>query len=135
LELRVGISGPSFGAAINAPEGRAIVRQERMGLDVTYDFTVESSVTPYAAAGLGAYHAGAVGRASSGYRASEDTSFAAAFVLGVGARASLGSGFYVLVEGDALILAPRPVVVFANREAGDTGRPAIAATLGLGMHL
>jgi hypothetical protein len=135
IDVRIGISGPCFGSAIEAPEGRANVRQERIGVELTYDFLEASAVSPYAAVGVGAYHAQATGQASAGYRASEDSSLAAVGALGAGLRADLGSAMYLLLEASALVFAPRPVVVIANREMGDTGRPAFAATLGLGARL
>jgi hypothetical protein len=81
--------------------------------------------------GLGAERVAVAGTASGVYRGEDNARWFFAGDAGVGVSLRLGAHVEVLLEGHALVTAPRPAVRFFDVEAAWVGQPTLLLILTL----
>jgi hypothetical protein len=119
-------SGPALGS-IDGAEGEASFDRELLALRARFEPDLGTrSVGLWLALGPGAHHFGVRGSAAQPFRAASDDVWSAALLAGIGAKLRILAPLSVGVELDALLLTPRPVVRFAEREVAAAGSPTAA---------
>jgi len=115
--------GPALGT-IASVEGEASFDRELMAARARFEPDLDTTdVGLWLALGPGVHHFGVRGRAVQPFRAGSDDVWSAALLAGIGANLRLVTPLSVGVELDALLLTPRPVVRFAEREVAAAGSP------------
>lgn len=132
LFARLAWAGPAFGMAVEGPLGEAVVREEMLTLDIGYAPGVSwAGFSPLVWLGAGFHHLAASGELSEGFVGTTSDVWAAAIVGGVGMGYRITPRLMVLLDAEALVALPRPVVTMAGERLATTGRPSLLATLGV----
>lgn len=126
---------PTVATHVTAVEGETSMRVALLGAGLHVEPTEIGPLTPTLDAGLAGAWLLFEGAAQAPYVATTDTVVVAAPFAGAGLDWALTSVLHL--EGQALcaVALPRPILTLAGREAGSWGRPALALSLSLSMHL
>jgi hypothetical protein len=124
--------GPAF-TSLERTEGSARLNQECVVAFAKLEPVRAGEVAPFIKAGGGAYHLGADGSARDPYASGSGSVWAGAVLLGGGLSVTALGALELLAGLDAIFLAPRPGVVFADRPVATIGRPMLAAQIGVGV--
>lgn len=114
-------------------EGTATVDQEAALVFARLEPLRSRALEPFGRVGAGAYHLGAKGRASAPYESRYGQVWAAIGAVGLGLRSSGLRPLSIAASLDALFMAPRPGVKFANETIAVGGRPTLVGTVGVGL--
>jgi len=126
------IWGPGVGTLVQR-EGNARFDQETVSAWARVEPLRAGGLSPFAKIGVGGYHLGVEGNATSPYAGRSAHVWSAAGTLGVGLRLD-GLGPVMLLAGlDASFLAPRPGVEFAGRTVATSGRPMLVGQAAIGV--
>lgn len=124
--------GPVIGHVGNR-EGTATIDQEAALVLARLEPLRSPAVEPFGRLGVGAYHLGAEGHASPPYDGRYGQVWAAVGAVGLGLRSSGLRPLSIMASLDALFLAPRPGVKFANETIAVGGRPTLVGQIGVGL--
>lgn len=124
--------GPAM-SHVRATEGSAKVDQEGALAHLEFEPARSKWVRPFARLGVGAYRLGVSGEPNAVYPARSDQAWSGAGSLGVGARSAGLGPLVLLLAADAVVLAPRPGVVFAGSVVARAPRPMFVGQLGAGV--
>ncbi len=134
LFLRVAWAGPAFGMEVEGPIGAAVVREEMLTLDVGYAPKVDwAGFTPLVWVGGGAHHLAARGELAAGFVAQSDDVWSAALAGGAGLGYRLTPRVMLLLDSEALVALPRPVITMRGERVATTGRPSLLSTFGVAV--
>lgn len=132
LFARVAWAGPAFGTSIDGPLGSASVREEMLTLDIGFAPEVAwAGFAPMVWLGGGFHHLAARGELAPGFVGQTDDVWSAAITGGAGMGYRLTPRVMLLLDAEAIIALPRPVVTMAGEPVGSTGRPSLLATFGV----
>jgi hypothetical protein len=121
--LELFASGPALGS-IEGAEGEASFDREVVAARARFEPNLGTrSAGLWLALGPGVHHFGVRGSAAQPFRARSDDVWSAALLAGIGAKLRVVTALSLGVELDALLLTPRPVVRFAEREVAAAGSP------------
>jgi hypothetical protein len=126
---RLTISGLGSRPHVEAPEGKATVRQELGLLELIGEIAPQSWLRPYVSLGGGAYHISVEGSAAWPYEAISGDRFAFAADAGAGIALSLTHSFALALEGHGILVAPRPVIRFLQVETAAIESPLLSGAL------
>ena len=117
---------------LRGPTGGAQLQQAAGTLEALRSFRVAEHAQLFASAGAGVYHLRMVGTGTGLWLGTGLTStWAALAVAGAGLALPFGARFAMLVEGQALVAVPSPVVRIGGNDAGRAAMPALLASAGL----
>lgn len=132
LFARIAWAGPAFGASVEGPLGAATVREEMLTLDIGFaPFVDWAGFTPMVWLGGGFHHLAARGELAAGFVGQSDDVWSAAVTAGAGMGYRLTPRVMLLLDGEAIIALPRPVVTMAGEPIATTGRPSLLTTFGV----
>lgn len=127
---RLNVIAPAFGAEASAQGGKASVRQETLSLDATVTWPAEGSVAAIASAGGGGYHWHVSGAGVAPNVGHDAERWGGVVEAGAGALFRFGAHVGLLIDAQALWLAPPLIVRVAGVDAGRSGEPTLCTTLG-----
>jgi hypothetical protein len=127
---RLNVVAPAFGAEASARGGKASIRQETLSLDATVTWPAEGSVAVVASAGGGGYHWRVSGQGVAPNLGHEADRWGGIAEAGAGALLRFGAHLGLLLDAQALWLAPPLIVRVAGVDAGKSGQPTLCTTLG-----
>jgi hypothetical protein len=116
---------------VESAEGSATVGQSLGLLEVGATFRSQYRLRPIVTLGAGALYVTSDGEGVYPYLGHPDSRWTALFDGGLGLFASLSRQWGLAVEVHVLVAAPQPFVRFSQSNAGNIGRPALAAALTL----
>ncbi len=128
---RLNVVAPAFGAEARAAGGDAKIRQEQLSLDATVTWPAEGTFAVVGSAGGGGYHWHVSGTGVAPNVGHDAERWGGVVQAGAGALARFGARFGLLLDAEALWLAPPLVVRVAGAEAGKSGQPTLGVSLGL----
>jgi hypothetical protein len=127
---RLNVVAPAFGSEASAAGGKASVRQELLSLDATVTWPAEGTFAVVASAGGGGYHWHISGQGVAPNVGHDVDRWGGVAEAGAGALLRFGAHLGLLVDAQALWLAPPLVVRVAGVDAGRSGQPTLCTTLG-----
>jgi hypothetical protein len=127
---RLFLVGPAISTISSGP-GSARLDQELALLRAVYEPRGIWGFDPLAALAAGVYRLGVQGDALFPFAGRPAQAVAAAFGGGLGLRFAFSGQLGVSLRGDALYIAPQPVVRFVGRAEAETANPLIVASLAL----
>lgn len=127
---RLNVVAPAFGAEARGAGGSATIRQELLSLDATLTWPSAGTFAVVASAGGGGYHWHIGGDAVAPNVGHEAERWGGLLEAGAGALARFGAHLGLLLDAQAMWLAPPLVVRIAGAEAGRSGEPTLGVTLG-----
>ena len=149
---RLGVRlGPTFGMRLTlviAPltltptaeraEGSVAVRQYLLELEGTAQFPIATRIAAIGSIGGGVYDLQATGHPADQsdprapvYSGSDGSKVAIAIDAGGGLTFALGENSALVAELHALVTQPSPIITFAGKDVGQTGRPSLLGALGV----
>ena len=132
--VRIGLTGPMFGAQAEGELGRAILRQEMVSASFLYAPAVDwAGFTPLIWAGGGFFHLDARGDLPPPRQGGHDEVWAGALELGAGIGYRLIPELMIVTDVAGVLTLPRAAVAISGETIGRTGRPALVGTLGLAL--
>jgi hypothetical protein len=131
LFARLTVAGLGFRPRVESAEGSATIGQNLGLLEVGATFRSQHRLRPIVTLGAGALYVTSGGEGVYPYVGHSDSRWTALFDGGIGLFASLSRQWGLAVEVHALLAAPQPFVRFSQTNAGNIGRPALAASLTL----
>jgi hypothetical protein len=131
---RVGVAvvfqGPLSGARASTDGASLSLENEQLFAELRYRFILRPAWSVEATGALGAHRVAVEGAASPPYAGRSDTAWTALGAAGLGFELRITGTAAVLVNGRAVLLAPRPVLHLADTDL-PYGRPALHAGVGL----
>jgi hypothetical protein len=132
LFARLAWAGPAFGGAVDGPLGSAAVREEMLTLDLGYAPGVAwAGFSPMLWLGAGFHHLDARGELDEGFVGQSEDVWSAAITGGAGMGYRITPRVMVLLDAEAVVTLPRPVITMAGERIATTGRPSLLATFGV----
>ncbi|HMJ15120.1 MAG TPA: hypothetical protein VK524_27085 [Polyangiaceae bacterium] len=127
---RLSLAAPLIGPTLNETGGTATVTQQFGSLDLGWA-TETRPFGAFAWLGAGAFYLHTTGTARAPYRATSDGVLSFLATAGVAGVARIGTRLALTGQLAAIGLVPKPVVVIAGQDAGSSGSPSLALSLGL----
>jgi hypothetical protein len=131
LFARLTVASFGFRPRVESAEGSATIGQNFGLLEVGATFRSQHRLRPIVTLGAGALYVTSDGEGVYPFVGHSDSRWSALFDGGLGLFASLSRRWGLAVEVHALLAAPQPFVRFSQTNAGNIGRPTLAATLTL----
>jgi hypothetical protein len=128
---RLNVIAPAFGSEASAAGGKASVRQELLSLDAMVTWPAEGTFAVVASAGGGGYHWHVSGEGVAPNVGHDTERWGGVAEAGAGALLRFGAHLGLLLDAQALWLAPPLIVRVAGVDAGRSGQPTLCTTLGL----
>lgn len=128
---RLNVIAPAFGAEASAAGGDANIRQEQLSLDATVTWPPEGTFAVVGSAGGGGYHWHVGGEAVAPNVAHDAERWGGVAQAGAGALVRFGAHVGLLLDAEALWLAPPLVVRVAGAQAGKSGEPTLGISFGM----
>jgi hypothetical protein len=127
---RLNVVAPAFGAEASAQGGKANIRQDMLSLDATVTWPAEGTFAVVASAGGGGYHWRVSGQGVAPNVGHDADRWGGVVEAGAGALLRFGAHLGLLLDAQALWLAPPLIVRVAGADAGKSGQPTLCTTLG-----
>jgi hypothetical protein len=132
---RLGLVLPAFGAEVTGKGGKAMLREELVELDVAAAWPTEGRVAVIGSVGAGAYHFHVDGQGDAPNVGHDAERWGAVGKLGLGVMLRTGLRSGVVLDTDAVWLAPPIAIQIAGVTAGRSSQPTLCTSLGFQMAL
>jgi hypothetical protein len=129
--VRLSFIGPAVGARLESSPDSATIRQELAAFELAVAPSKGTQLAPIFTLGAGVFHLHTSGSLAPPRVGRTDQVWSALFSAGAGAAYRLTSRTALVLELQALLLAPRPTITIDGNEVGSLGRPTILGTLGV----
>lgn len=132
--LRASFTGLGPGTAVGGTSGSASLQQQIGTIDVTAGHT-HGALRPFASLGMGVHHLDVEGTPALGYLGNRQSYWNTIIRAGAGASLLFYERLTASLETEMALVVPSPVIRIGGIDAARLGRPALAASLTVGVWL